>query len=67
MSNIILYTTHCPRCEVLRKKMDAANIHYQLNENVTEMQRLGIEAVPVLKIENQLLSFTEAVKWINER
>jgi glutaredoxin-related protein len=65
MNKPILYSTGCPKCNVLKKKLAAAGIDYDEETNVEIMESLGISAVPVLKINNQLLSFTEAVKYIN--
>ena len=30
----ILYSTNCPKCQVLAKKLDMANIKYTVNDNV---------------------------------
>ncbi len=63
---IIFYTTNCPRCQVLKKKMDSLGIEYQLNNDIEEMMLWGIQTVPVLRIEKQLLDFSQAVKWLKE-
>jgi len=34
MGEIIFYTTHCPKCNVLKKKMEDLKIPYILNEDV---------------------------------
>lgn len=34
---IILYSTHCPKCKVLEKKLQMANITYTVFDNITEM------------------------------
>ena len=39
---ITLYTTHCPRCMVLEKKLNAKNIDYVENTNVDLMIDKGI-------------------------
>jgi len=67
INNIILYSTGCPKCEVLKKKLAEKGIRYTVNESVEEMLSLGIEQVPVLKINEELLPFSAAVKWINDK
>lgn len=67
INNIILYSTGCPKCEVLKKKLAEKGIQYTVNESVEEMLSLGIEQVPVLKINEELLPFPAAVKWINDK
>lgn len=64
---IILYSTNCPKCKILEKKLTEKNIKFTKNNNVIEMSELGIDQVPVLSIDSEMLSFVEANKWINER
>ncbi len=64
---IILYSTNCPKCKILEKKLTEKNIKFTKNNNVIEMSELGIDQVPVLSIDGKMLSFVEANKWINER
>lgn len=64
---IILYTTGCPKCKILKSKLDAKGIEYIENNDVDEMISLGISQVPVLKVDDKLLAFVEANRWINER
>jgi glutaredoxin len=61
-----LYSTGCPKCKILKKKLDDAGISYEENNSTEDMIRLGIEQVPVLCTDETLLSFGEAVKWIKE-
>ncbi len=62
---IILHSTGCPKCEVLKKKLKAKNIEYVENNNVEDMESLGIDQVPVLSVDGNLMSFAEANNWIN--
>lgn len=64
---IIFYSTHCPRCNVLKAKLDAKNIEYVENNNVDEMLELGIMSAPALKVDNTLMLFKEAVDWVNQQ
>lgn len=64
---IILYSTNCPKCKILEKKLTEKNIKFTKNNNVIDMTELGIDQVPVLSIDGKLLRFVEANKWINER
>lgn len=75
MQKIIFYTTNCPRCQVLKKKMDSLGIEYELNNNIEEMALQSIQTVPMLRIEEKLfdssslttlLDFSQAVKWLKE-
>ena len=65
MRKIILYSTGCPRCNVLKKKLTTKGILFELNESVSDMEAMGITQVPVLQIGEDLLSFADANSWIN--
>ena len=67
MDALTLFTTGCPKCIILKKKLEQKEIAYEENTNVDEMRQLGINEVPVLTVNGDLLSFKEANKWINSR
>lgn len=66
MSNIILFSTGCPKCNVLKKKLDSADIKYVEISDVNYMTELGITTVPVLKVNEEMLSYMDAIKYINK-
>ena len=66
MSNIILFSTGCPKCNVLKKKLDNSNIKYVEVSDINYMMQLGITTVPVLKVGEDLLQYADAVKLINK-
>lgn len=65
--NAILYSTGCPKCNILKKKLAEKNIEYAENNDINVMALMGIDQVPVLSVDGKLLNFVEANKWINER
>lgn len=65
MNKTILYSTGCPKCNVLKAKLKQKNVDYIENNNVGEMQKMGITTVPMLMINSDLLNFVEAVEYIN--
>lgn len=62
---ITLYSTGCPKCKVLKKKLDEKGIKYTVNLSVEEMMAIGITQVPVLCVAGKLLQFKQAVDWVN--
>jgi glutaredoxin-related protein len=62
---ITLYTTHCPQCEVLQAKLNSKNIEYQIIEDVKEMRKLGFLSAPMLQVNDEIMPFAAAVKWVN--
>lgn len=64
---VTLYSTGCPRCNVLVQKLDNKGIEYDVVNDVDVMTEKGISTVPVLEVNGQLLQFKEAVDWVNGR
>lgn len=64
---IILYSTGCPRCEVLKSKLADKSIAYTENNSVDEMTAIGITQVPILSINGQMHEFKSAVEWVNKQ
>lgn len=64
--SVIFYTTSCPKCAILKKKLDAAHIPYTENRDVDEMQALGMTEAPALSVGGELMSFGDSVRWVND-
>ncbi len=61
---IILYSTGCPLCKVLKKKLDKKGIEYMEITDKDVMISMGFERVPMLDTGKELLEFVEANSWI---
>lgn len=62
---IKFYSTNCPRCHILQKKLNEKNINYEIHTDIQEMIKLGLVNAPALKLENgEILDFGEAIKWV---
>ena len=64
---VIMYSTGCPKCNVLKSKLDSKSIPYFTVSDVSSIIAKGIATVPVLEIDGKLLDFKKAVDWVNER
>lgn len=64
---VVLYSTGCPRCGILKKKLEQKGIEYQENHSVDEMLSLGITQVPVLSVDDELYDFSAANEWVNQQ
>ena len=67
--NIILHTTNCPKCNILKKKLDSKGIEYKENFNidVDYMLSLGIDTTPILQVDDEYMEFTKANEWVNNQ
>ena len=63
----ILYSTGCPKCNILKKKLAEKGVKYDENNSVEDMLSIGITVVPMLKVNDDLLDFSEAFKWLNQQ
>ena len=66
MVKIVLYTTHCPKCKILEKKLNDKNIKYSVCEDVKVMQSLGITSVPVLMIDDKKMNYYDSIQFVNK-
>lgn len=62
---MILYSTGCPKCKILIKKLQQAGINYELCDDINIMQEKKITTLPVLEVGGELLEFKEAVNYVN--
>ena len=64
--NIILYTVDCPKCKVLEKKLNNANISFKVCKDTKLMAERNISKLPMLEVDGEMLTFKEAVDMINK-
>lgn len=64
---IVLYSTGCPKCGILERKLNEKNISFTKFTDVDEMLALGIMSVPVLSVDGDMMDFSKAVQWVNEQ
>ena len=65
---ITIYTTEtCPKCKILKKKLDSKGIEYKEVKDIEVLKSLDIYEVPVLEIDDELLEFNEANEWVNNQ
>lgn len=55
----------CPKCEFLKSKMDSLGLDYESTIDVEEARKLGFQTVPLLEVDDKVMTFPEAVKWLN--
>lgn len=67
MSKIILYSTGCPQCKVLKDKLNNKGIVFVENTDREQMMSMNFVRVPILEVDGVRMNFAEANKWINEQ
>lgn len=63
---MVLYTKEdCPRCEMLKTKLKAKSIDFVEVDDESTIKALGIEFLPVLKVDDELMELGKANDFIN--
>ena len=66
--SVILYEHGCPRCKVLKTKLDQKGIRYETVNDIAIMKAKGSSEAPKLEIsDGTILGFKEAIEWIKEQ
>lgn len=63
--DIVLYTTHCPKCRILKAKLESKGISYTVCDDVDKMEQLGFTTVPILSVDGKFYDFSDAIAYIN--
>lgn len=63
---IIFWSTGCPKCNVLKRKMDDISLEYVTNSDVEAMLAQGMQSAPHLSVDGKLLDFKESIDWIKK-
>ena len=67
MGKVTLYTTGCPSCIVLEKKMNDKKIDFEKVFDMEELKKLNKTYFPILKVGENLFEFREAIDWVNKQ
>lgn len=62
---VVLYTTHCPRCSVLEKKLLSKGVQYETVTDVKVMREKKFLSAPMLEVDGEVMDFAAANTWIN--
>lgn len=62
---ITLYSTNCPRCNVLAQKLTEKGVDFEICEDVDEMIRRDFTSAPMLEVDGNIMNFMEAINWLN--
>lgn len=64
---IVLYSNGCPKCNVLKSKLDEKNIKYEICSDIDIMLGKGFKSVPMLEVDNKIMDYIESLNWIKEQ
>ena len=62
-----LFSTRCPKCRILEKKLAQKGIEYTEVNDIQQMLDIGLKSVPWLEVDGEMMDFNKANQWINEQ
>lgn len=66
MGKVILYEHGCPKCKILRMKLDQKGIVYDTVNDIEVMKAKGFQEAPKLEVDGIIYGFKEAIDWVKE-
>jgi len=64
---ITLYSNDCPKCKILKFKLDSKNIQYELCSDIDIMTSKGFQTTPMLAVEEKTMNYLDAINWVKGR
>ena len=65
--SVVLYSTNCPKCKVLEKKLDSIGVDYTVVTDEDLMISKGFSSAPMLEVDGNIMDFGNAVRWAKEQ
>ena len=63
---MVLYSNNCPKCNVLKMKLDQKKIQYTTSDDFSTLIEKGFMSMPILEVDGEFMEFANAVKYVNE-
>ena len=64
MGKVILYEHGCPKCKILKMKLDQKNVVYETVNDMDIMKAKGFKEAPKLEVDGVVMGFKEAADWL---
>ena len=65
-----MYTTHCPKCDVMERKLNEANIQFEAIDDMAKVLEvatsLGFTMAPLLEVDGRVMDFKDGIEWIRK-
>ncbi len=67
MEDVILYSNGCPKCRVIKKKLEEKAVSFIETSDEQKLVSLGYQTFPILQVNETIMDFKDANDWINNR
>ena len=62
----MLYSNGCPKCKILKQKLDDKNILYEVCDDIDLMIEKGFRSMPILEVNEKQMNYNEALIYLKE-
>ena len=63
---ITLYSTGCPKCQILEKRLKKNNIDFIISDNVDALIEKGFQSAPVMAVGKLFYDYTSAMNLLKK-
>ena len=64
---IILYSNGCPKCKILKERLNEKGLKYEESDDAEVLKNNNILAFPALDIGGKILKFYNAINWLKNQ
>jgi len=63
---VVLYSNHCPKCDIVKAKLDAKNVKYEYVDDLNVLADKDYDPLPVIEVDGVIMkSMIEINDFIN--
>lgn len=63
---VTFYTNGCPRCNILKQKLNEKEINFIECDDINLLMDKGFMTVPMLEVGNSIMDFGAALNWLKD-
>ena len=67
MEDVILYSNGCPKCKVIKMKLEEKAVNFIETSDEQKVASMGYQTFPILQVNETIMDFKDANDWINRR
>lgn len=65
-SRIILYSTDCTRCKIIKHILDAHDVPYTEITDKQVMINKDFDSVPVMEVDGKIMDYSGILTWLQD-
>ena len=66
MADIILYSTNCIRCRLVKQMLDIHNVSYTEINDQQAFEDKELESFPVLEVDGKIMEYSTILTWLKQ-